>query len=96
MQRTEALCRILKSYRVLSGLTQLELADRLGVVQSLVSKVESRERRLDLIEMQEYLKPLGRTVHDVLADLERYPVATGRSAVEELAHETVSRVVDDE
>lgn len=96
VQRSEALCRILKSYRVLSGLTQDELADRLGVVQSLVSKVESRERRLDLIEMQEYLKPLDRTVTDVLADLERYaPQAADRSVVEALAREAVSRSVED-
>ena len=71
VERTEAVSRILRSYRALAGLTQSELADRLGVVQSLVSKVESRERRLDLVELQEYLVPLGRTVHDVVADLER-------------------------
>ncbi len=71
MQRSEAVSRILKSYRVLAGLTQSGLAARLGVVQSLVSKVESRERRLDLVELQEYLVPLDRSVEDVLVDLDR-------------------------
>ncbi|GAC80808.1 Helix-turn-helix [Gordonia malaquae] len=94
VQRSEAICRILKSYRVLSGLTQDELAERLGVVQSLVSKVESRERRLDLIELQEYLRPLGRTVQDVLADLERIAPVRPAETVEELARDRIEAALE--
>lgn len=86
VQRSEAVSRILKSYRVLTGMTQAQLAERLGVVQSLVSKVESRERRLDLVELQEYLVPLQRSVEDVLADLDRLvpePSTSFESAAEE-------------
>lgn len=71
VRRSEALCRILKTYRLEAGLTQQQLAERLGVLQTLVSKVESRERRLDVVELLEYLKPLGRTVGELLDEVER-------------------------
>ncbi|MCF3937190.1 helix-turn-helix domain-containing protein [Gordonia tangerina] len=74
LQRAEQLCRILRSYRVLRGLTQQQLADELGMAQTMVSKIESRERRLDLIELEGYLAPLGRTVRDLLADMETTPL----------------------
>ncbi|MGV9794447.1 helix-turn-helix domain-containing protein [Gordonia sp. NPDC003422] len=71
VERSEALCRVLRSYRVLAGLTQAELAARLDIPQTAVSKIEVRERRLDIVEMEAYLRPLGRTVHDLLEDLDR-------------------------
>jgi transcriptional regulator with XRE-family HTH domain len=47
---------LLKSSRLEAGLTQAQLAQRLGVPQSFVSKYESGERRLDLIELREICK----------------------------------------
>lgn len=41
---------ILKNLRSLKNLTQLQLADSLGKPQSFVSKYESGERKLDVIE----------------------------------------------
>lgn len=41
---------VLVSHRRRSGLTQAELAERLGRPQSFVSKVEQRQRRVDVIE----------------------------------------------
>jgi len=38
-----------------AGLTQTELSAALGKPQSFVSKVESGERRLDLVELVEFL-----------------------------------------
>lgn len=67
---TEALCRVLRSYRALAGLTQAELAARLGIPQTTVSKIESRERRLDLVEMESYLTALGRTLNDLVSDFQ--------------------------
>lgn len=42
-----------------AGLTQRELADRLGRPQSYVSKYENAERRLDLIEFIQIAEALG-------------------------------------
>jgi len=42
----------LKEARLKAGLTQLDVARRLKKHQSYVSKIESRERRLDIIELR--------------------------------------------
>lgn len=43
---------LLKEARQTAGLTQIDLAERLGVTQSFVSKCERGERRLDLLEIR--------------------------------------------
>lgn len=45
-----ALCTAMKSARSTAGLTQRDLAAQLNVPHSWVAKVESGERRIDLIE----------------------------------------------
>ena len=49
----KALLRRLKRARKRSGLTQIEIAKKLGKPQSFVSKVENGERRLDIIELKQ-------------------------------------------
>ncbi|KCB47960.1 helix-turn-helix domain-containing protein [Bordetella hinzii] len=49
-QRYEAVRRELQQVRLDAGLTQTELANRLGKSQSYVSKVERGEQYIDLIE----------------------------------------------
>ena len=44
----------LRKAREEKGLTQTELAERLGQTQSFVSKVERGERRIDVIELMAY------------------------------------------
>ena len=56
--RQRRLCRLLREVRQEAGLTQAEVAARLGRPQSFVSKYESGERRLDLIELQTVCKAL--------------------------------------
>lgn len=52
----------LKKARVEAGLSQQEVADKLGKPQSYISKIESGERRLDVAEMKKfsevYKKPI--------------------------------------
>jgi transcriptional regulator with XRE-family HTH domain len=54
---------LLRQARIEAGLTQKEAAEMLGKPQSFVSKVESGERRVDVIELQDlaaiYKKPLS-------------------------------------
>ncbi|MGF0312491.1 helix-turn-helix domain-containing protein [Rhodococcus sp. IEGM1428] len=63
------LCLTLRKLRVEAGLTQVKVAARLGVPQSFVSKYESGERRLDVIELQHVARALGTTATAVLKAL---------------------------
>lgn len=45
--------------RKAAGLTQQQLADKLGRPQSFVAKYEGGERRLDVVEFIEIAKQLG-------------------------------------
>lgn len=55
----QQLLRLLRSKRLDKGITQVELASRLGVGQGIVSKIETHERRLDLIELRDICLALG-------------------------------------
>lgn len=56
------------SARNAAGITQVELAERLGKPQSFVSKVERGERRLDVIEFCQVAEALGRDPASLLAE----------------------------
>lgn len=56
--RYEKLQTLLRDMRKKQGITQKELADRLGRPQSFVSKLESGERNIDLIELIDVVKSL--------------------------------------
>jgi transcriptional regulator with XRE-family HTH domain len=49
-KRHEKLRRLLRQARKAAGLTQVQLAERLGVYKSYVSNYETGERRLDVVE----------------------------------------------
>ena len=44
----------LKTMRIKSGLSQQEVAIKLGKPQSYISKIESGERRLDVVEIKHF------------------------------------------
>lgn len=56
-----------------SGLTQRQLAERLGTPQSYVSKFERGERRLDLIEFLEVADALQIDVGEFIRQLRSNP-----------------------
>lgn len=56
--RYKRLCELLAEAREKAGITQAELAKRLKKPQSYVSKLESGERRLDVIELLDVLSAL--------------------------------------
>jgi len=57
-RRYQGLLRLLRAWREAAGLTQDEIAARLGNTQSFVSKVERGERRLDVVELVEWCEAL--------------------------------------
>lgn len=65
------LVQLLRQLREEAGLRQGELAERLDRPQSFVSKYESGERRIDLIELRDICVALGTTVARVVARWER-------------------------
>lgn len=66
----QRLCALLRELRQEAGLTQVQVAAELGVPQSFVSKYESGERRLDVIELRHVATALGVNLQVVLERLE--------------------------
>lgn len=62
--------KLLRQVRAEAGLTQMGLAKRLRQPQSFVSKYESGERRLDLIELRQICKGVGITLSDFIRRFE--------------------------
>jgi len=50
----------LKEARLETGLSQQDVADKLGKPQSYVSKIESGERRLDVAEVKKFALAYGK------------------------------------
>ncbi|WP_429215338.1 helix-turn-helix domain-containing protein [Metapseudomonas resinovorans] len=66
------LISLLRSVRKERGITQVQLAQGLGVEQSMVSKIERRERRLDASELRRVCLVLGISLLDFV---KRYEIA---------------------
>ena len=67
----EVFAVLLRSVREESGVTQVELADRLGMEQSTISKIERRERRVDVAELRRICIALGVPLVEFTSRLER-------------------------
>jgi transcriptional regulator with XRE-family HTH domain len=70
-ERKLALLRLLRQVRKEAGLRQTELAKRLGQPQSFVSKYESGERRLDLLDLERVCRAVDITVTAFVRKFER-------------------------
>jgi transcriptional regulator with XRE-family HTH domain len=69
------LIEVLVETRKAAGITQVELAKKLGTTQSRVSKIERGAARLDVIQLREVCLVLGtslsRLVHDFESQLQK-------------------------
>ena len=67
----EALRLTLYQLRIGTGLTQSTLAERLTIPQSTISKIESGQRRLDLLELRRYCRAAGTSLPEFVDYLEK-------------------------
>lgn len=64
------LLEFLKKTRIEAGFRQVDLAKKLKVPQSMISKYEVGERRIDLLELREICAALGMSLVEVVTQLE--------------------------
>lgn len=64
----QLLLSILKTTRKRMGVSQVELAKRLGNTQTFVSKCERGERRIDAVELVEFAEALGVQPQELLGE----------------------------
>jgi len=64
------LLKLLRRTRVEAGLRQIDLARKLRVPQSMISKYEVGERRIDLLELRDICSALGISLTEFVEQLE--------------------------
>ena len=64
----QLLLAVLKAARKRLGVSQVELAARLGNTQTFVSKCERGERRIDAVELVEFSEALGVSPLELLGE----------------------------
>jgi len=77
---------LVREYRTAKGMTQGQLADALGVVQPFISKVETGERRLDVVEWVSVCAVLEVPPEEFLAALQQRLAVRG-------SHEARSKIL---
>jgi transcriptional regulator with XRE-family HTH domain len=70
-KESKILLEMLYQLRSSSGIRQSDLAQLLKVPQSFISKLESGERRIDLIELRAILKCLNTNLIEFITELEK-------------------------
>lgn len=66
----------LRNAREERGLTQTDVAEKLGQTQSFVSKVERSERRLDVVELRAFCDAIGIPFQKFIAQMDRVVATT--------------------
>jgi transcriptional regulator with XRE-family HTH domain len=70
-QEYKVFLRELRASRRRSGLTQVDLAAKIGETQSFVSKCERGERRLDVVEVRAFCRAFGVSFSTFVRHLDR-------------------------
>jgi len=65
-KRYDRVLKTLRTARKAAGLTQVQVAKRFGTHASFVSKCESGERRIDVVELSEFCKVYGIAMSEFL------------------------------
>lgn len=76
--RQMRLIDLLVEQRKRAGLSQAQLAERLGRYQSVVSSLESGGRRVDVIELLDIAEVINLDIHTAIDDLLATPKTTER------------------
>jgi ribosome-binding protein aMBF1 (putative translation factor) len=69
--RHKALIGLLIAKREAAGMTQAQLAERLGEYQSFVARLESGQRRCDVVEFIELAQILGFDPSEAIREIEK-------------------------
>lgn len=68
-EKQRKLAEIIHRQRKASGLTQTDVAERLGRHQPFIANIENGERRVDIIELIEIAEIIGLDVEDTIQQL---------------------------
>ena len=76
--RQRRLIDLLVEQREHAGLTQAQLAERLGRYQSVVSSMENGGRRIDVVELLDIAEVIGLDLHKLIDELLATPQSSAR------------------
>lgn len=70
-KENEIFVQLLIEFRNKKGLLQTDLAKKLNVHQSFISKIETGQRRVDIVELKEICKQLNIKLSDFCKSFEK-------------------------
>ena len=65
----QVVVEVLREARIAAGLTQAEVASRVGRDQSHISLIEGSQRRLDIVEFRDLARAMGRDPVNLFAEI---------------------------
>lgn len=74
----EILATLLREYRVNAGVSQRDLAKRMGLPQPRISELESGRRRLDVLELIDFATIVGIEPAELVTELRKRSPTSGR------------------
>jgi transcriptional regulator with XRE-family HTH domain len=69
-EQYRAMLQLLRHVRLQSGIKQTDLVRRMKLDQSSISRIETGDRRLDVIELRNFCAAIGITLPDFISRLE--------------------------